>query len=58
MRIVRYSYPTYRSLAPALGSFTRSPWTGLESEIDRLFDAALGEYAGSTAANRFPVDLY
>lgn len=59
MRIVRYNYPSYRSLAPALGSYPRSPWSGLESEIDRLFDAALGEFAGSASSpNRFPVDLY
>ena len=58
MRIVRYNYPTYRSLSPVLGGFPRSPWTGLESEIDRLFDAALGELSANTVANRFPVDLY
>jgi len=58
MRIVRYNYPTYRSLSPVLGGLPRSPWTGLESEIDRLFDAALGELSANTVANRFPVDLY
>jgi HSP20 family protein len=58
MKLIRYTYPTYRSLAPALGSFTRSPWAGLESEIDRLFETALGSFAGSSAASQFPVDLY
>jgi HSP20 family protein len=59
MRLVRYTYPSYRTLTPALGSFGRSPWSGLESEIDRLFETALSDFGGfSTAANRFPVDLY
>lgn len=51
MRIVRYSYPTYRSLAPA---FYRSPWGGLDGEINRLFE----NVAGGFAQPRFPVDLY
>lgn len=55
MRLVRYTQPTYRSLAPALSAFTRSPWFGLESEIDRLFETALGDFTPTT---RFPVDLY
>ena len=46
MRIVRYSYPT------------RSPWTGLESEIDRLFSSALTDFVGTSAPERFPVDLF
>jgi len=59
MRIVRYSYPSSRSLAFAPGFSGRSPWTGLETEIDRLFEAALTDLAGTPAtAARFPVDLY
>ena len=58
MRLVRYTYPTYRSLAPALGGFARSPWSGLETEIDRLFETTLGDFAGSATGTRFPVDLY
>lgn len=57
MRLVRYTYPNYRSLAPSWG-FGRSPWTGLETEIDRLFATALGDFAGSATGTRFPVDLY
>lgn len=57
MRLVRYTYP-YRTLAPAFGAFNRSPWSGLESEIDRLFETALNDFNGSPAANRFPVDLF
>ena len=49
MRLVQYTYPTYRSLAPAFGGLARSPWAGLESEIDRLF-------APETPA-RFSVEL-
>jgi len=57
MRIVRYTYPTARSFTPALAGFPRSPWSGLETEIDRLFETALGDHAGA-ATDRFPVDLY
>jgi len=57
MRLVRYTYPNYRSLAPALG-FNRSPWSGLETEIDRLFESTLSNFAGSATGPRFPVDLY
>lgn len=57
MRIVRYSYPSYRPVA-ALGNFGRSPWSGLENEIDRLFETALGSFSSSAGANQFPVDLY
>ncbi len=54
MNIVRYSYPSYRSLASLPGGFSRSPWAGLETEIDRLFAATLPAAAGTG----FPVDLY
>jgi HSP20 family protein len=56
MRLVRYSYPSFRSLSPAL-AFQRSPWTGLESEINRVFASALADIGG-TPSHRFPVDLY
>lgn len=35
----------------------RQPWAGLETEIDRLFDAALADVA-TPATPRFPVDLF
>ncbi len=54
MTLVRYAYP-FRSMLPA-NRFQRSPWSGLETEIDRLFDTALSGFA--TTPNRFPVDLY
>jgi HSP20 family protein len=58
MRLVRYTYPNYRSLSPAFSGAARSPWSGLETEIDRLFESALGDFAGAAQPNRFPVDLY
>jgi HSP20 family protein len=59
MRLVRYSYPSYRSLAPVSGRFSSSPWSGLETEIDRLFASALNDLAGVAAsAARVPVNLY
>lgn len=57
MRLVRYTQPNYRSLSPVLSGFARSPWSGLETEIDRLFETALGDFTGMSE-NRFPVDLY
>lgn len=47
-RLTRYQYP------PA----TVSRLAGLESEIDRLFSAALGDFAAPASAPRFPVDLF
>jgi HSP20 family protein len=57
MRLVRYTYPTFRSVTPAFGGFQRSPWTGLENEINQLFASALSDFGGASAT-RFPVDLY
>lgn len=54
MRLVRYTTPVSRAYHPA---FARSPWAGLEDQMDRLFEAALGESAGFASAG-FPVDLY
>ena len=58
MRLVRCTYPTTRSLAPAFGFPSRSPWTGLENEIDQLFGSALSGLAGGPSRTPFPVDLY
>jgi HSP20 family protein len=58
MRLVRYSYPSYRSLSPISGGFSRPAWPGLESEIDRLFASALADFGAPAAGARFPVDLY
>lgn len=53
MTLIRYNYPSFRSLS----SGQHSPWFGLESEIDRLFESAFTD-PGSAPATRFPVDLY
>lgn len=58
MRIVRYNYPNYRTLSPALSGMSRSPWSGLESEIDRLFETALTGFDDLATGNQFPVDLF
>lgn len=58
MRIVRYTYPSYRSFAAPVSRFSPSPWSGLESEIDRLFENALSSLADAAPASRIPVDLY
>jgi HSP20 family protein len=36
----------------------RSPWHGLESEFDRLFETALNRFSTPAFQHRFPVDLY
>jgi HSP20 family protein len=53
MRIVRYNYPSYRGVVSS-----RSSWSGLEGEIDRLFESALGDFAVASSVGRFPVYLY
>jgi HSP20 family protein len=57
MRIIRYQTPSHRSFSPASGYY-RSPWSGLETEIDRLFNSVISEGAKSVASGRFNVDLY
>jgi HSP20 family protein len=44
-------------VVPAFAGFRRSPWSGLESEINQLFENVLSD-SGGASANRFPVDLY
>ncbi len=56
MRITRYIQPASRGFVPVL-SFSRHPWTGLGSEIDQLFETALTDLAGASAARQFPVEL-
>ena len=58
MRLVRYTYPNFRTLAPSFGGVARSPWSGLEGEIDRLFETALRDFSGAAAPDHFPVDIY
>lgn len=57
-RIIRYQQPRSTGLIPVSSLFAgTSPWAGLESEIDRLFESAFADFA-APGANRFPVDLY
>lgn len=57
MRLVRYTYPTNRITPTSF--FARSPWAGLETEIDRLFTSAVSDLPGNgTGPTRFAVDLY
>jgi HSP20 family protein len=58
MRLVRYTYPTLGRPATLPASYARSPWTGLEQEIDRLFASTLADLGAPAAEARFPVDLY
>jgi HSP20 family protein len=58
MRIVQYSYPTARSLAPLFNLTSRSPWAGLEEEMNRLFLSALSNTTPTTGNGSFSVDLY
>lgn len=57
MRLVHYTYPSIRRLAPLTGGFQRSPWAGLETEMDRLFESALGAFTPPTSG-RFALDLF
>ena len=58
MRLIRYTEPNRSACLPAFGAFPRTPWTGLESELDRLFETALGDFSAYAPERRFPVDLY
>jgi HSP20 family protein len=55
-RLIRYTYPRSASQLSLLAN--RSPWSSLESEIDRMFGSALADFAAPAFAPRFPVDLY
>lgn len=57
MRLVRYTYPSFRAVTPTFGTLQRSPWAGLDQEIDRLFESAVGDFGGASTT-RFPVDLF
>jgi HSP20 family protein len=55
MNLIRYSYPQYRVASPVLA---RSPWGGLESEIDRLLGWSHGEVGTADSPARLPVDIH
>ena len=52
MSLLQYSYPTR---SPYSLGYRRSPWTGLENEIGRIFQTALGSDSSDTP---FPVEIY
>lgn len=58
MNIIRYSTPSTCNLAPVFNFGNRSPWAGLETEMDRLFQSALLNTPGIATHTNFPIDLY
>jgi len=56
MRMVRYVNSNNRSSGSGIAAV--SPWTGLESEIDRLFNNALSNFGPSRFGHQFPVGVY
>jgi HSP20 family protein len=56
MRMVRYSNQNNRSSGSGFGAM--SPWTGLESEIDRLFNSALSNFGSNHLGHQFPVGVF
>ncbi len=57
MRLVRYTYPAFRTV-PATFGCQVSPWRGLDTEIDRLFETARSNFEIPSASARFAVDLF
>lgn len=55
-RIIRYSQPRITDLPSVLAA--RTPWSGFETDLDRLFSAALSNIAAPVPAPGIPVDLY
>jgi len=55
--IIQYT-PRSTSLLPSFGFAARSPWRGLEGEIDRWFESTLSDFMVPVFDQRFPVDLY
>ena len=56
--IIHYTNPRGTSLWPSFDFPVRSPWSGLEGEIDRLFGTALSDFMTPAFDQRFPVDVY
>jgi len=55
-RILSYQQPRSAVLFPTLAR--RSLWSGLETDINRMFETALVDIASPSAAPRVPVDLF
>jgi HSP20 family protein len=56
--IIHYTNPRGTSLWPSFDFANRSPWSGLENEIDRLLGTALSDFVAPALDLRPPVDLY
>jgi HSP20 family protein len=56
--IIQYTHPRSTSLLPSFGFAARSPWRGLEGEIDRWFESTLSDFMTPALDQRFPVDLH
>lgn len=55
---IAYYTPARFNACSAASDCGRSPWSGLENEIDRLFGSALSGIADGPSGRHFPVDLY
>jgi HSP20 family protein len=55
--LIRYTNPR-GSLLTSFDLVDRSPWLGVESELDRLFDTALSGFVAPASDNHFPIDVY
>ena len=55
MKLLHYTHPFHRLPALAAVHGGRSPWSGLDGEIDRLLGSAFG---GLSAFTRFPVAVH
>jgi HSP20 family protein len=56
--ITRYQYPSRANLFSSVAAEARHSWSGLETEIDRLFASALTNLASPASTRQIPVDLY
>jgi len=58
MRLIPYSYPSFRSVTPFAGVGGRLAQADIEDQLDWLYGAALTGISNSVGGGQFPVDLY
>jgi len=58
MRLIPYSYPSFRSVTPFTGVGGRLAQADIEDQLDWLYGAALTGISNSVGGGQFPVDLY
>jgi HSP20 family protein len=56
--LIRYNNPHSTSLLPSFDLAGRSLWSGVETELDRLFNTALSGFVAPVLDNHFPIDVY